>query len=342
MAQGADAEISSARQWLARWYPRAIVVVAAVYFAELYASRLPSYLDLSAYAEGRERMPFQARELMRYPLLWADRSATLQHLTHGRAVVNSPAQFAVEIIACISLLLAGWVAAKIYRAVSPRARAPWLPFAILIVICLFDFVLTVPYTFPYDLPALMFLGWGLYFVVREQFAWLLLTVAVGTWNRETMLFVVLVFGLSRLMRSGRLRLGSVTKKDVARFLALLAVWAAIVALLHHRYAGNPTEAGARIMGNLHALMRPLLWPNILSASAFLLPYLWLKRERVDSTVLRAAILLLPFWVLGLLSVGQILEVRIYGDISVFVAVCAALILRGGFRRERTRELTDAC
>jgi hypothetical protein len=29
----------------------------------------------------------------------------------------------------------------------------------------------------------------------------------------------------------------------------------------------------------------------------------------------------------LLSVGQILEVRIYGDIAVFIAVCAAAILR---------------
>ena len=36
--------------------------------------------------------------------------------------------------------------------------------------------------------------------------------------------------------------------------------------------------------------------------------------------------ILPVWVLLLLSVGQILELRIYGDISVFVAVCAAFLL----------------
>jgi hypothetical protein len=36
---------------------------------------------------------------------------------------------------------------------------------------------------------------------------------------------------------------------------------------------------------------------------------------------------LPLWVLMLLCVGQILEVRIYGDIAVFIAVCAAAILR---------------
>jgi hypothetical protein len=39
------------------------------------------------------------------------------------------------------------------------------------------------------------------------------------------------------------------------------------------------------------------------------------------------VLLLPVWVLILASVGQILEVRIYADIAVFIAVCAAAILR---------------
>ena len=37
--------------------------------------------------------------------------------------------------------------------------------------------------------------------------------------------------------------------------------------------------------------------------------------------------MLPLWVLMLFSVGQLLEVRIYGDIAVFIAVCAAAILR---------------
>ncbi|HEY4008987.1 MAG TPA: hypothetical protein VGM11_02465, partial [Acidobacteriaceae bacterium] len=51
------------------------------------------------------------------------------------------------------------------------------------------------------------------------------------------------------------------------------------------------------------------------------------RDLISAPRLRACVLLLPLWVLMLLSVGQILEVRIYGDIAVFIAVCAAAILR---------------
>ena len=48
---------------------------------------------------------------------------------------------------------------------------------------------------------------------------------------------------------------------------------------------------------------------------------------ISAPRLRACVLILPVWVLILFSVGQILEVRIYADIAVFIAVCAAAILR---------------
>jgi len=113
--------------------------------------------------------------------------------------------------------------------------------------------------------------------------------------------------------------------DIAEALGLLLIWLAITAFQRHLYAANPSEAGSRIRGNLHALANPLLWPNILSASAFLLPYVFFNRRKIAYPPLRATLLLLPFWVVLLLSVGQILELRIYGDISVPVAVTAALI-----------------
>ena len=110
-----------------------------------------------------------------------------------------------------------------------------------------------------------------------------------------------------------------------------AIWLLITATLHHRYVANATEAGSRITGNVRALLHPMLWPNILSASAFLLPWIWLRRDRLPIP-LRAGVLILPLWVLMLLGVGQILELRIYGDISVFVAVCAAMLIEGNDNR----------
>jgi hypothetical protein len=315
------------RSRLAGWYTRIIVVFAAAFTAQIYTIELPPYLDLRKYALGEERMPFQARELMRYPLLWAGNSSFLQRHTAGRAGMNSPERLVVMLVTFASILLSVWAAQKIDRMYWPKARVPLLPFAVLIVVFFFDFYLGVPYTFPYDPVSMMFLGWGLYFVLRDRFWWLLPLFAVATWNRETTVFLILARGAVALSRDGRWKLRAVKLRDLLEMAVLCVVWVVITLTLHHRYAMNPTEAGLRVMGNLHNLSRPVLWPAILSGSAFLMPWIYWRRNLISAPSLRACVLLLPLWVLILLCFGQILEVRIYGDIAVFIAVCAAAILR---------------
>lgn len=315
------------RSRLAGWYSRIIVVFVAAFIAQNYTIELPPYLDLRKYALGQERMPFQARELMRWPLLWAGNSEFLQRHTAGRAGMNSPERLVLMLVTFVTLLLSIWAAQKIDRIYWPKARVPLLPFAVLIVVFNFDFYLGVPYTFPYDPVSMMFLGWGLYLVLTDRFWWLLPLFAVATWNRETTLFLILARGAVALSREERWRLRAVKLRDVIEIAALCVVWVLITGYLHHKYAANATEAGVRIMGNLHDLLHPVLWPGILSGSAFLMPWIYWRRDLISAPRLRACVLLLPLWVLMLLCVGQILEVRIYGDIAVFIAVCAAAILR---------------
>lgn len=310
---------------LTAWYPRIILVIACFWFANLYCTARHPYIDLARYARGQERMPFQGRDLMRWPMLVASHSAALQHLTAGRALLRSPEFLVMEVSAALALLLAGWAAIKLYRLAAPAAPIPELPFAILIIVCVFDFVLSVPFSFPYDLPATAFLGWGTYFVVRRRFLALLPVFILGTWNRETTLFLVGVLLLVAATKDSRLKWRNLDRRDWLQAGVLCLCWLAITRAQHFFYRTAPTEAGPRISGNLHALANPLLWPNILSASAFLLPYVYLNRRRIEFAPLRSALLILPFWVLLLLSVGQILELRIYGDISVPIAVAAALI-----------------
>jgi len=315
------------RDRLACWYSRVVVVLAAAFAAQIYTIELPPYLDLRKYALGQERMPFQARELMRYPLLWAGNSSFLQRHTAGRAGMNSPERLMLMLVTFAAILLSVWAAQKIDRMYWPKARVRLLPFAVLIVVFFFDFYLGVPYSFPYDPVSMMFLGWGLYLVLTDQFWWLLPLFALATWNRETTLFLILARGAVAVSREGRWRLRAVKMRDVLEIAVLCVVWAAITLALHHKYAGSPTEAGLRIKSNLHDLSRPVLWPGIFSGSAFLMPWIYWRRNLISAARLRACVLLLPLWVLMLLCVGQILEVRIYGDIAVFIAVCAAAILR---------------
>lgn len=307
-----------------------MVFFATALLAQLYTIEIPSYIDLRKYALGHEHMPFQARELMRYPLLWAGNSSFLQHHTAGRAGINSPERFVIFIVSFLSILLSIWSAQAIDRRLWPSARVPLLPFAILVVVALFNFYLSVPYSFPYDLPAMMFLGWGLYLVITERFLLLLPLFILATWNRETSLFLIFVLAAIALSREGRWSLRALRRKDILQLLTLSILWCLITAFLHHKYLANPSEAGPRVMDNLKKLAHPVLWPAILSGSAFLLPWIFLRRHLIPDPKLRACVLILPLWVLILLSVGQILEVRIYGDISVFVAVCAAAILRSEF------------
>jgi hypothetical protein len=328
------------RSRLADWYSRAMILFVSLFAAQQYTIEVPPYLELRKYALGQERMPFQARELMRYPLLWAGNSEFLQRHTVGRAGLNSPERLVMVLVSFVSILLSVWAAAKIDRMYWPKARVRLLPFAILIVIFFFDFYLGVPYSFPYDIPAMMFLAWGLYLVLTEQFWWLLPLFALATWNRETTVFLILAKAAVALSREGRWRLRALRMRDVLEIAVLCVVWAVITVALHHKYAGNPTEAGTRIMSNLHNLSRPVLWPGILSGSAFLMPWIYWRRDLISAPRLRACVLLLPIWVLMLLCFGQILEVRIYGDIAVFIAVCAAAILRAELSGDAERGVRE--
>jgi hypothetical protein len=328
------------RSRLANWYSCVIVVFAAAFAAQIYTIELTPYLDLRKYALGQERMPFQARELMRYPLLWAGNSAFLQRHTMGRAGMNSPERLVLMLVTFVAILLSVWAAQKIDRMYWPKARVRLLPSAVLIVVFFFDFYLGVRYSFPYDPMSMMFLGWGLYLVLTDQFWWLLPLFALATWNRETTMFLILARGAVAVSREGRWRLRAVRMRDVVEISVLCVAWTVIVLLLHHRYAANATEAGLRIRLNLRDLAHPVLWPTILSGSAFLMPWIYWRRDLISAPRLRACVLLLPLWVLILASVGQILEVRIYADIAVFIAVCAAAILRAelsGDTKSETRE-----
>jgi hypothetical protein len=311
---------------VASWCAPVSLAIACVYFAHHYTSRIPPFLKLSAYAQGQERLPFQSRVLMRYPLLFAEHSTLLDRLTKNQVAIKTPELLMLEITSFVSLLLAGWAAVKIYRFVSPQARMPYLPFAILIILCFFDFVLGLHFSLPYDLPSTMFLGWGTYFVLTRKFAWLLPLFVVATFNRETTLFLILLSLLVALTEGGRLRLSALTRRDVLQMATLSLLWAGITEFLHHLYIHNPTALGLRVVANLRTLKHPNDWPQILSASAFLLPYVFLQRSDIRYAPLRSCVLVLPVWVAFLLTFGNITELRIYGDISVFVAVAATVII----------------
>ena len=319
-------------------YSKLAVAVACIWFARAYCTLRAPYIDLGRYAVGLERMPFQGRDMMRWPMLAAAHLPWLQRLTAERAVLRSPEFLVMEIGAAVALYAATRAAERLYRLASPEAALPLLPSALLIVVCIFDFILDVPFSFPYDLPATAFLGWGVVFIAERRFWALLPVFLLGTWNRETTLFLIGVLLLTAALRGTRFGWRNVRRGEWLQAVSMLVCWLGIIGWQHHHYAANLSEAGPRISGNLHHLLNPMLWPNLLSISAFLLPYIYMNRAKLSLPALYASTWLLPFWLLLLLSVGQILESRIYGDISVFVAVAAALIVVDKIRQASSTTL----
>ena len=214
--------------------------------------------------------------------------------------MNSPERLVLMLVTFAAILLSVWAAQKIDRMYWPKARVPLLPFAVLIVIFFFDFYLSVPYSFPYDPMSMMFLGWGLYLVLTDRFWWLLPLFAVATWNRETTVFLILARGAVALSREGRWRLRAVKLRDVAE--ARRAVC---------RVGGDHADAAPQVRGesdggrsadhpSICKILHPVLWPTILSGSAFLMPWIYWRRNLISAPRLRACVLLLPLWVLMLL------------------------------------------
>jgi hypothetical protein len=59
----------------------AVNLLATIHIVWFYITKVPSVLSLPRYEMGVERMPFQGRLLMEYPLRWAHSSPTLGHFS---------------------------------------------------------------------------------------------------------------------------------------------------------------------------------------------------------------------------------------------------------------------
>jgi hypothetical protein len=84
--------------------------------------------------------------------------------------------------------------------------------------------------------------------------------------------------------------------------------------------------GSRIGMNLAWMAHPKFWPAILGACAYLLPLVLLLRSRIRDARARAYMLVILPWIAFMFVYGQVIEQRVYGELSALVAVGATLIL----------------
>ena len=314
-----------------------LVSLAAGYqFIHYYVSYPFFYLHLPEYFSGRERLPFQLRILPILFLRPLGHSRLLARIAAGRAgPLHNPDRIAFLLLSLISLAIACLYLVKLYKAVSPGRQLHFLVLPTFIFIAIWTYILHVEQdmSYPYDLPALAFFTAGLFYIYKRRFLPLVLIVLIGTFNRETTLFLIGIYmidaaSLEAAEWTARWRdRFDVSRIKWSRVAVLMGIWLAIkIPLAFHFRYNDHSEDILRLHENLVRLITPWQWPAALNVGGYLLPFLLLFRARLRPTRFANYLYILVPWVAIIFCTGIILETRVYGELCGYFAVAAVLLL----------------
>ena len=128
-----------------------LYLLATIQFAWCYLWITRPYVNTRLYELGRERMPFQGRMLMVFPMRWAHNSTLLQQLSSPFALSHfwfpRPVQPEVLVQAAVNvlcLLVTGYFTAKIYQASSRTGLLTHLTYPLLLAACSVTYMLHPP------------------------------------------------------------------------------------------------------------------------------------------------------------------------------------------------------
>jgi hypothetical protein len=311
---------SAEAEFPARAWPKLLVgtLLAVIFYSarRIYCPEYVAFLDLTA---GRAETPFQYRVLVP----WLARAAN--------ALLHIPLELtaqAVELAATLAIFL---VAGAVLRRL--RAGTIWL--GLLFYMMVMNYVVSFGFSYLecYDMPALLFALVLLIAVVRQDYRVFYAVFPVAVLNRETAIFISMLF---LLVAWGRLE----TRRLAFHMLAQLAIWFSIKAALFLIYRHNP-GAGAvslyavpyspieqvhdwrqlRLVSNLGLLLTGR-W-LCLFGGLWLLLVLW--RQRLRDPFFARALWLVPVDLAVMLWCGTLTEFRIYGELVplIFLALVFA-------------------
>ncbi len=320
---------------------------ATLQFVRFYIKNTTPYLNMPAYLSGHERLPFQQRVLPILLLRPMFHSAWVARFFHDNGIFTAE-RGPTYLLSFIALLVAGFYTQKLYDAVAPNGSLRLVVYPIFLFAMSWTYCIhsEANFSYPYDFPAVAFFAAGLYYVYTRNFLGVLLVVLVGTFNRETTLFLIGIYFLDSLfplksadktLRSFAQSLRTVNPRLIPwlRLGLLCLVWIAIERLLAHRFVGNDrSESYLRAKDNLVRL-KPRLLPALLNICGYTIPLVFLFRNRIGDARYRSYLLILPVWILVMFNAGILVETRIYGELCSYAAVALTLVLESKVRTSST-------
>lgn len=315
-------------------------LLLCIHFTLSYSAIL-DYLNLDVYTRGLSPTPYQYRALPMYLFRLFLGSPFIAALArHAPAQLHEPHQMVQAGMALFSILAAVFATCgTLTRLTGDRTFSRW--FSLLIVYMAYFNLAPgwgLNYTFPYDLPSLMFFCAGVYFIVSNRLLLYYLIFPLAVLNRETICFLTIFFVIWNVQQI-RERGETLSRREIVpimvHVLAQALIWFAIKVWLAHLFAGNPATTFAatkgsiftfRLFFNLKELIKVQQWPVYLSCCGFLLPALWMQRHWIrNAGISNACVIILPLWFAGMMIVGVIPEIRIFSELSAFVVPALALI-----------------
>ncbi|MBS1799972.1 MAG: hypothetical protein JSS95_09125 [Acidobacteria bacterium] len=323
-----------------------LYVLATMQLASFYLVSTHPYLRFWDYMRGAERNPFQERVLpvaLLYPLVHSRAiTAVFEHLRGLFLPIQRGAYF---VVCFFALCIAGFFVMKLYDALSPSRKLWFAVYPAFLYVTLWSYVVIVqqPFFYPYDVLSLMFFTAGVYYIYTRQYWPLFLTVLIGTVNRETTLFLIVIYMIDSCSRDTSLSRALWRRLDLrmmpwVRVAMLTAVWLTIRIALHHIFAANNNaEDAIHVRDNLEKLM-PKHWPAVLNICGYVLPVVLVCRKKIAPARFANYLLVMPVWFAIMFVKGILVETRIYGELSGFTAVAAVLLLeRYAMQGEREEE-----
>ncbi len=339
------ADQSSSRSTTAEIAWWIFVLLACAQFTIRYVWRNESFLDLPTYANGTGMMPYQGRVLMSWVLKataanprW---SGVLTHMgAHLPEALRSPYSVAllmVTFIAMIVCILAGRL--TLLHLTGDKTFSAW---GSLLVLYMAYFNLIVGYAvymLPYDILSLTVFVVSVWLILTKRYAALTLVVAIGTLNRETVIFIPLFLALYTWFKNKYAKeepeaSGRPWATALLYAAAQLLIWVALRVWIEHHFRNNSLESsmptrwfGIRLFGNLRSLMKPPQWALLLSLFGFTLPLFFAKFDKIsDRALARSTAIIMALWGVAMLLVGVVIEIRIFSELTAFLMPCIALIL----------------
>ncbi len=327
---------------------RVLYMFATIQLVWVFHTRMPSFLHLQKYENGLDVTPCQTRVLMMLLLRWAHRNPFLIRLADLFSTITPiyrthvvPESFIFAIADTLGIVVAGWVATRIYEAASKsRLLTPYI-YPLVLIFCAVQYVLVAlhAYRFYYDLPSLGFFAAGLYLIYFRRHPLLFAALfLVATVNRETTLLLLLFYVLAAVTEGNASDWSRLyAPRTLAVVVPLGMYWIACHIFLGRLYSHNHFAWIPAWKINSVLLAWPPAWPQLLAVGGYsILPVLLYRRLVTDRT-LRIWLWTLPAWFAIIFIYGIVVEIRLYGELIPYFACMAAIVIEQTMLVRLTRQ-----